>query len=73
MSGADASARAFVVANTRLLTPPLVPELTLRLADEAVPIWRKTETRGQVRWFHPELATTLFEIIAGVVLDEFGR
>jgi predicted nicotinamide N-methyase len=38
------AARAdFILANTRLLTPPLVPELRLRLADEAVPIWKKTE------------------------------
>jgi len=33
----------FILANTRLLAPPLVPELRLWLADEAVPIWRKTE------------------------------
>jgi predicted nicotinamide N-methyase len=35
--------RGFVLANTRPLTPPLTPEIRLRLADEAVPIWRKTE------------------------------
>jgi predicted nicotinamide N-methyase len=34
---------AFVLANTRLMTPPLVPEVRLRLADEAVPIWTRTE------------------------------
>ncbi len=33
----------FVVANTRLIAPPLTPEIRLWLADEAVPIWRKTE------------------------------
>ena len=33
----------FVLANTRLLAVPLVPELRLRLAEESVPIWRKTE------------------------------
>jgi predicted nicotinamide N-methyase len=38
-----ASERDFILANTRLLVPPLVPELRLRLADEAVPIWKKTE------------------------------
>ena len=37
------SKRDFVIANTRVLVPPLVPELRLRLADEAVPIWKKTE------------------------------
>ena len=35
--------RDFVFANTRLVAPPLTPEIRLRLADEAVPIWEKTE------------------------------
>jgi predicted nicotinamide N-methyase len=43
MSAAEAARRDFVLENTRLLVPPLVPELKLRLADEAVPIWKKTE------------------------------
>lgn len=34
---------AFIRANTRLLTPPLVPEIRLHLAEESLPIWRKTE------------------------------
>lgn len=33
----------FVRRNTSLLAPPLVPEVTLHLAHEAVPIWQKTE------------------------------
>jgi predicted nicotinamide N-methyase len=33
----------FVLANTRLIAPPLTPEIRLWLADEAVPIWKKTE------------------------------
>lgn len=37
------AAEAFIVANTRLLTPPLVPEICLHLAEESVPIWQKTE------------------------------
>lgn len=36
-------ARAFVLANTALLSPPLVPEMRLRLAHEALPLWEKTE------------------------------
>ena len=35
--------RDFILANTRLVAPPLTPEIRLRLADKAVPIWRKTE------------------------------
>jgi predicted nicotinamide N-methyase len=34
---------AFIRANTALMTPPLVPEISLYLATEIVPIWRKTE------------------------------
>lgn len=34
---------SFILANTVKLAPPLVPELTLHLAHEAVPIWHKTE------------------------------
>jgi predicted nicotinamide N-methyase len=33
----------FIKENTRLLSPPLVPELKLHLAEESVPIWLKTE------------------------------
>jgi predicted nicotinamide N-methyase len=34
---------AFILANTEILTPPLVPEVELHLAHEALPIWQKTE------------------------------
>lgn len=33
----------FIRANTKLLAPPLVPEIKLHLAEESVPIWLKTE------------------------------
>lgn len=36
-------ARSFIEANTNWLTPPHVPEITLRLAAEIYPIWRMTE------------------------------
>ena len=35
--------RDFILTNTRLLAPPLTPEIRLMLADESVPIWKKTE------------------------------
>lgn len=35
--------RRFIAANTRLLSPPLVPEIRLHLAEESLDIWRKTE------------------------------
>ena len=34
---------AFIRANTKLLAVPLVPEICLHLAEESLPIWRKTE------------------------------
>jgi predicted nicotinamide N-methyase len=35
--------RSFILENTALLSPPLVPEVRLHLAHEAVPLWEKTE------------------------------
>ena len=37
------SAEAFILANAKPLAPPLVPEITLLLAEESLPIWQKTE------------------------------
>ncbi|MYZ48952.1 class I SAM-dependent methyltransferase [Propylenella binzhouense] len=34
---------AFVRANTELLAPPLVPEVRIHLAHEALPLWERTE------------------------------
>lgn len=34
---------AFIRANTSVMSPPLVPEVKLHLAHEAVPLWQKTE------------------------------
>ena len=40
---------AFIRTNTKLLTPPLVPEIRLHLAEESLPIWQKTEEElGQI-------------------------
>jgi len=36
-------APAFIASNTKLLSPPLVPEIVLHLAEESLPIWLKTE------------------------------
>ncbi len=43
MIAVAAPTRSFVIANTRLVAPPLTPEIRLWLADEAARIWRKTE------------------------------
>ena len=34
---------AFILANTKRLSPPLTPEIALHLAEESLPIWQKTE------------------------------
>ncbi len=39
----DDQVRRFIVENTRLLSPPLVPEIRLHLAEESLAIWQKTE------------------------------
>jgi predicted nicotinamide N-methyase len=33
----------FIIENTRLMPVPLVPEISLHIAHEAVPLWQKTE------------------------------
>ncbi len=40
---AIADKNAFIRANTRLRPVPLVPEIAIFVADEAVPLWHKTE------------------------------
>jgi len=35
--------RAFILRETRLQAPPLVPEIRLQLADEAMDLWQATE------------------------------
>jgi predicted nicotinamide N-methyase len=36
-------AERFIRENTKAIAPPLVPEIILRLAEESLPIWQKTE------------------------------
>ncbi|MEP9355373.1 methyltransferase [Xanthobacter sp. KR7-65] len=43
VSGPIADPAAFIRAETRLRPVPLVPEVSLHVADEAVPIWHRTE------------------------------
>jgi predicted nicotinamide N-methyase len=39
----DVSRQDFIRQNTTVMLPPLVPEVKLHLAHEAVPLWQKTE------------------------------
>ena len=43
MSRPACDREAFVRENTRLLAPPMAPNMRLHLADEAVALWHKTE------------------------------
>lgn len=43
----------FVLNNTRLMIPPLVPEIMLRLASELDPIWKLTEEELQEKGVPP--------------------
>jgi predicted nicotinamide N-methyase len=43
LDGATLTPEAFVRANTRLASPPQVPEIRLHIADEALELWSKTE------------------------------
>jgi len=43
MTIGEGSRREFILSNTAVLSPPLVPEVILHLATEAVPLWQKTE------------------------------
>ncbi|KJB93405.1 class I SAM-dependent methyltransferase [Skermanella aerolata] len=36
--------RAFILANTELTAPPMLPEVRLHLATEVTPLWEATET-----------------------------
>jgi predicted nicotinamide N-methyase len=46
-------ARDFILANTKLLPVPLVPEIKLYLAEESLPIWQKTEEELETRNIPP--------------------
>lgn len=43
----------FILANTALTAPPLVPEVRLHLAVEIMPLWRKTEEELQAMGMPP--------------------
>jgi predicted nicotinamide N-methyase len=70
------SARAFIEANTRLLSPPLVPEIVLHLAEESLPIWQKTEEElGEMNVPPPYWAFAWAggQALARFLLDEAGQ
>ena len=41
-SASDQRWRTFVLENTTLSSPPLIPEIKLYLAEESLPVWQKT-------------------------------
>lgn len=70
-----AAVRRFIASNTRLMRPPLVPELQLHLAEESLEIWRRTEEElGQLNVPPPYWAFAWAggQALARVVLDNSG-
>lgn len=49
----DAERTAFVLANTAIRPVPHAPALSLRVADEAVPLWQRTEEELQASGLEP--------------------
>ncbi len=45
--------RDFILGNTALIAPPLIPEIKLHLATEVVPLWRKTEEELEAEGIPP--------------------
>lgn len=52
-AAADLDLDAFILANTEIATPPLVPELRLLLATAVVPLWQATEATLQETGIEP--------------------
>jgi predicted nicotinamide N-methyase len=66
----------FITANTAIMTPPLVPEVKLHLAYEAVPIWQRTEDElGEMGLPPPfwAFAWAGGQALARYVLDQPGQ
>lgn len=67
---------AFILANTEIATPPLVPELRLRLATAVVPLWQATETTLQEVGIEPPYWAFCWpgsQALARLLLDEPER
>lgn len=67
---------AFIRANTKLISPPLIPEIKLHLAEESVPIWQKTEDElGEINVPPPfwAFAWAGGQALARYILDNPGQ
>ena len=65
----------FIRANTKIMRPPLVPEIELHLAEESLPIWQKTEEElGEMNVPPPfwAFAWAGGQALARYILDERG-
>lgn len=68
-----ADRKAFIAENTRLRAVPLVPEIQLYVADEAVPLWTKTEEELETLGLPPPFWAFAWaggQALARYVLDE---
>lgn len=67
---------AFVLANTAVETPPLVPEIRLHLASEVVPLWQASEAELEALGLPPPywaFAWAGGQALARLLLDEPER
>ncbi|MEM0906175.1 MAG: 50S ribosomal protein L11 methyltransferase [Pseudomonadota bacterium] len=63
----------FVAEQTALATPPLVPEITLHLASDAMPLWHMTEAALDTRGLPPPFWAFAWaggQAVARYILDE---
>jgi predicted nicotinamide N-methyase len=81
-SPATAAASAFIRANTTLAAPPLLPEIRIYLALDAIELWERTEQRAphQEAGGPPELPPPFWafpwaggQALARYLLDQPGR
>jgi len=74
--GDPAAIEAFIRENTQIVSPPLVPELRLRLATEMVPIWQASETTLEEIGIEPPYWAFCWpgsQALARLLLDEPER
>jgi predicted nicotinamide N-methyase len=66
---------AFILANTRISAPPLLPELRLQLAHAMVPIWQATESTLEELGIEPPYWAFCWpgsQALARLLLDQPG-
>jgi predicted nicotinamide N-methyase len=72
----NSSKAAFILANTAIATPPLVPEIRLHLATEVTPLWHATEANLEQNQLPPPYWAFAWpggQALARLILDQPAR